>query len=230
MKLTQINGDVLDLSTSQKFLDFASKGYSKSSLIVDQFNTGKFPPIPRGKTFLDIGGNVGLFSLFAAPYYEKLVILEPTPEHVEVAQDLIHCMGLGDKIEIVEKAYWPFDETVTFNVGEINSTMNSISSCNQVQQRTITVDCVTLETLFDQYPDIDFIKMDIEGAENTAYLHEDFKHVTKAKRLLMEVHSFPDLNIENIIKNVNKIQTHLVTSGMKTLSIIRDELYMSGSS
>lgn len=229
INLTQIDGNVLDLSISPIFREFYPKPYSKSGLIINQFNTGKFPPIPKGRTFLDIGGNIGLFSIFVAPYYDKIILIEPTQEHLDVAKDLVECVGLSDKIDIIGKAYWPHSETVKFNVGRQNSTMNSIELCTLVQDSVITVDCITLEILFKQYPDIDFIKMDIEGAENSLYDSEDFKNVLKSKNLLMEVHSFPDLQLENIKLNLEKIRLYLENIGMNTISVNIDELYMTNA-
>lgn len=226
MILRQINGTEIDLSVSTKFMEFASQPFSMSRLIVDQFNGGKFPEIPKGRTFLDIGGNVGLFSIFVAPFYDKVLMIEPTPEHVEVAKDLIDKLGLSNKIEIIQMAYWPFNDVIDLNVGTANSTMNSISHCGQVHQGFIEVDCVNLQSLFED-EDIDFIKMDIEGAENDVVKSEDFlKYVPKAKRLLMEVHSFPDLQLENIRKNLEYIKCELEEVGMKVISDERDELYM----
>ena len=224
--LKLIDGTLVDLSKSKKFVEFYNKPYSKSSLIIDQFNSGKFPEIPEGNTFLDIGGNIGLFSIFVSPYYKHVIMLEPTPEHLEVADDLITSLGI-ENIHVIDEAYWPFAEEVTFNVGTSNSTMNSIASCPAVQGDTINVCCTTLKDLFFLWPTIDFVKMDIEGAENDIYLHEDFKNVAKAKRLLMEVHAFPDLRLEDIRINLKNIRDHLEAElGMTTISDERDELYM----
>ena len=228
MFLKLLDGSEVDLSVSQKFMNFSEMPYSMSKLIVNQFNEGiHFPTINKARTALDIGGNVGLFSIYISPFFEKVVMLEPTPEHIEIAQDLFEKLNITN-IEIVDKAYWPYDKQVAFNIGQRNSTMNSIDSCPQVQTDMITVGCTTFKELFTEYPDVDFVKMDIEGAENEAYRHPDFEYLKCVDRFLIEVHSFPDLKIENIRKNLKKIKDRLESWGMKCMLDDRDQLYMSG--
>lgn len=143
----------------------------------------------KDKIILDIGANVGLFALHVLPYVERIVCVEPTPEHMEIQKELLdkYTDTYGqddlilpyDNIEHEQSALNSYTGKTTFNWCGINTTMNSLQSRGD---RSFEVDCITLKDLCEKYSltKVDLCKVDIEGSEwqaITAETLEPVKHI-----------------------------------------------------
>lgn len=135
----------------------------------DIYGTGKRAVQP-GDTVLDCGANVGVFVRKSLKLgAKKIIAIEPAPENLE-------CLRRNYKREIEEgrvvvysKGVWDKDDTLTFNVDPNNSAADSVV-IQRPGSHTIQVPLTTIDKIVDELKleRVDFIKMDIEGAEPNA--------------------------------------------------------------
>ena len=132
--------------------------------ILDQLNTERlYDPVLANKEnliILDVGANIGLFSLYAQDSAKQIICLEPTPVTLNILEKLT--AGI-DCIKIAPIALSDTDGEITFYINEnptINSLVNQVGAEVRVQARTI--ESLLKEQGLDQ---VDFVKCDIEGSE-----------------------------------------------------------------
>lgn len=130
---------------------------------------------PAARTIFDLGANVGLYSLLASATNPRAVIhsFEPTPQIFEILSKNIElnqfknirlnqlCVGDEDGIAFLNFCHGD---------DQSNEGMNFITA--HAAQNTVEVQQVTLDKYCQQHgiPQIDLMKMDIEGGEYKALL------------------------------------------------------------
>lgn len=137
--------------------------------------------IKPGATILDIGANVGLFALHVLPYADRMVCVEPTPQHMDIQRELV-----GELSDHEQSALHNYTGKTRFHLEPVNTTMNTIR-----QDGGIEVDCITLLDLCRKYDlqTVDFCKVDIEGSEWEAITVERIKEVAGIiKDFFVELH------------------------------------------
>jgi len=143
-------------------------------------------------TIIDIGANVGIFSLFAHFRHPeaKILCIEPcknTFQNLRMNVGFIHNI-ITDNIALGKNSPLFFFDT-------------GYSGCNLFyednKQNNYSIDGLPLHSLLKKHnitPDNSFIKIDCEGGER--YLladEEETKSLTKAKAIALEIH-FPPTN------------------------------------
>jgi len=120
--------------------------------------------ITPGCVVLDVGANVGIYTLLAAKRGAKVLAIEADPQNVERLRHHVHLNGFDDRVTIFHMAAAAKEGTVTLFRNPSNSGGSSIfRGVDPVVVRSNTIDSLNL-------PPIDVCKMDIEGAEMMALL------------------------------------------------------------
>jgi FkbM family methyltransferase len=117
---------------------------------------------------LDIGGNIGQMALLFAKLANKVYTFEPIPEVGDRLAENIELNGLGDKVILSRVALTNFSGQITFGLPpKGNRGTGSTILAEHLRSRTIQVKATTLDEFITEMgiSGIDFIKMDIEGAE-----------------------------------------------------------------
>ena len=191
-----------------------------AKIITRQINLGciydRFLKDKKDLVILDIGANVGLFTLYAKDSASRIVSVEPTPSHQHLFEKIA---GKYENVELVKAALSNKDEDINFYICTFNST------CNSLMERdgdVVKVEGLTFESLLKKVnlEHVDFCKIDIEGSEMIAITEETLKPVyDKIDRMIIEVHSTesgPNLRWEdNLIDNRRKIEEVLKKVGYK---------------
>ncbi len=147
-----------------------------------------------GLTFLDIGANIGLVSIYAVPYCSRIVAIEPDPD---TYRKLLYNTKPYPVIECYEVALAPSDGEVEFFQNDINFTASS--TVNTYGTR-ISVRGWTLERIIDYHhlTHIDVCKVDCEGAEGESL---SLLQIDLAKDIIdtyyCEVHNCPRTSWEH---------------------------------
>ena len=187
MKIKQIDGGEIELNleSEQAKAHFANPA-NYGQVIIDEFSHEPFKGyIKPNSVILDIGANIGLFALHVIPYARKIICVEPTPEHIEILQDL-----LTEQTPVIiceQSALNNFTGTALFRSDPVNTTMNALSDSPDSYE----VDCITLADLCTKYDlnHVDVCKVDIEGGEFVALTVETIKPVSKViDSFLIETH------------------------------------------
>lgn len=149
--------------------------------------------LEKGDIFLDVGANIGLFSLIASQYVEskgKIYAFEPTPEtfsrlceNVEInafSNISTFQIGLSDK-----------EEELLFNVSQAGyDAWNSFAKLKELEDScSISIKTTTLDSFLNQQEisDVNLIKIDVEGWEmNVLKGAKDLLSKEKAPVLMIE--------------------------------------------
>ncbi len=121
----------------------------------------------EGDVVLDCGAHLGLFALYiskAVGKSGKILCLEPDPENAAILRSNLERNSITNTI-VVEKALWGSTCKLSFKAeGDMAS---GVEFDEKKHGKTITVDAISYSDLIAQYGlgRVDFVKMDIEGAE-----------------------------------------------------------------
>jgi FkbM family methyltransferase len=155
-----------------KFWEPATEGTAIVAQLAEQEAkyTGFERPIHPGDIVLDCGANVGSFTRLAVDQGAAIVVaVEPAPENVACLRRTFAAEIAAGKVIVYPKGVWDKDDFLTLSVSNTTSAMDSFVI--QTDTHTgVTVPLTTIDKLVLELklPRVDFIKMDIEGAEQRA--------------------------------------------------------------
>ena len=224
-----IAGNEINLSSSENYKSHALAEHSCVDAIVSQFNNEFYYYLKDQEelNLIDLGSNIGLFSLFVSPVCERVFAVEPTPSHFELLKEVVDLSGKTN-IELHQLAIGTADGEADFNIHERNSTMNSFLDCpvDPHSGKTVKVKTQTLNSFIDSL-DVDrvgFVKMDIEGFENEVIFEPSFEDaITKIDGLYVEVHDFAGLGPDRgMAVNFNKISDKMKAWGRSVQQLQAD--------
>jgi FkbM family methyltransferase len=123
--------------------------------------------VHAGDTVLDCGGNVGTFTRTALRHEAKLVVaFEPAPENIEVYRRNFKDEIAAGKVILVPKGVWDKEDVLMLKRDPHNNAADSFvllsDGSSAVPAPLTTIDNAVAELKLDR---VDYIKMDIEGAE-----------------------------------------------------------------
>lgn len=149
-------------------------------------------PFYKKATLVDVGAHKGYFSLFAyknAGPGSTLIAVEPNASNLEVLrQNLVH--NQADQVEVVAAALHSKDEAIQLYCGA--SANHTIVPAEGVvpNEDTMEVQGIQLSTLMQRYQleEVDFLKLDCEGAEYEILFGLSQAVFQKIKVISMEFH------------------------------------------
>jgi len=149
--------------------------------------------IEPGATVVDIGANIGCFSIWAAQKASRVIACEPHPDNLEILRrnaainrttnlEIIPCAisGVSGKSELF------FPENDTF--------FGRYSLQNRRGTPSVEVTCLTLEDLLLQthVTSIDLMKIDCEGSEYEILYATAGRTLSQIQQIILECHTIPD--------------------------------------
>jgi len=168
---SKLKSDFVEIDGNKMFLD------PNDSLRVSYF--GSFEPfeteivkklIKIGNNVLDIGANIGYFSLIFAKLVGnngRVYAFEPEPENFRILKKNLEINHYNNTMAI-QKAISDKNHTIKLFLGE-NTSTHSIYQSSETSA-FIDIESIKLDDFSDiQNKRIDFIKIDIEGAEIDAF-------------------------------------------------------------
>jgi FkbM family methyltransferase len=127
--------------------------------------------IRKGDVVLDCGANVGVYTRRALEEGARLVIaIEPAPENLECLRRNLAEEIAGGKAVVYPKGVWDKDDELTLYVDPGNTAAASFLNKDEKSRAVQRVPLTTIDQLVKELglDRVDFIKMDIEGAEPKA--------------------------------------------------------------
>lgn len=142
------------------------------------------------KIVIDVGANIGIVTHYMRQFSKKVYCLEPSPEHFEaLAKNKEY--NEWDNVEVFNMAVADKDGEMTLHQNSGNRTCNSLVL--PYGDGDVTVKTVRFDTFFkdNNIEHVDFIKFDVEGAEDMILRSEGFANIAdKVDAIEVEMH-FP---------------------------------------
>jgi FkbM family methyltransferase len=168
-----------------KFPDAASFVFMFNELFITEiykFKTGKKSPF-----IIDCGANIGLSVIYAKKKFPdaRIIAFEPERTIFKYLKENIS-QYKWNKVDLIEKAVWKEKALINFiNEGADANRISSINS-EEASRQSYSVEAVTLSNYITE--EVDFLKLDIEGAE-LEVLKEIEPKLKLVKKIFIEYHS-----------------------------------------
>jgi len=173
--------------------------------------------------FLDIGANIGLYTLNAAQtgFIKEIHSFEPDPRNYAQLQgnlylnkltDMVKVYKLGVSDKVGSLKFEMFPETSTGRTRVLDDNESEAVS-GEIRELSIT----TLDTLFDFKDRKILIKMDVEGHEKEAI--KGGENLLRNNKCFMQVESWPG--------NVESLKEMLVPLGYSLVNRIDEDYYFT---
>jgi FkbM family methyltransferase len=119
--------------------------------------------------FLDIGANIGYFTLLAASIVGengRVLSFEPVPANIQLLQQSI-AANTFHNITLYPRAVLETSQEIALEIGGKNSNSRVVNPDSDELERPLAT-AVVLDEVLNHLPRLDVVKMDIEGAEPRA--------------------------------------------------------------
>lgn len=156
------------------------------------------------ETIVDLGANIGSFSIWAFSKYSprKLIAVEPEKQSLKVLKTNLSLNGLKEKVVVEDRAIYNNDTGVGFK----SIKFFRIASVNENSKNRVK--SITFQSLLTKHriDCIDFLKIDIEGSEKFVLTKVNqglFKK--KVKYVSMEAHTMMGYHTRDAVKYFESI-------------------------
>jgi FkbM family methyltransferase len=164
-----------------------------------------------GDTVVDIGANIGAFSILAASLVGpsgRVIAFEPMPETFERLKENIALNGL-DNVECCNAAIDAEEGVITLHSGN-KSAYASAHNVNEVallDDRTISP-CLTLERVFKDHriDRVDLLKVDCEGSEYGIMESLRPELATRIDQIAMELHPVKGKSSKGLVDTLTALR------------------------
>ncbi len=130
--------------------------------------------LSAGQTFVDVGANIGYFSLLAASRIGEtgqVIAFEPNPVNCDLLRRSIAENGFEDVIALHPMAVAESKQTIHFSTAGVDSNGRVINPAEAAAEVVAlpTVEAVALDEALAGVERLDVMKLDVEGAEARAW-------------------------------------------------------------
>ena len=154
-------------------------------------------PFYQNAVIVDIGAHKGYFTIFAAlntAADSEIICVEPVSSNFKILERNILQQGYKN-ILLLKAAVAAFDGQLEIHLS--HDTNHSLIGENPLSGKSNAIEkvkAITLDSLISQYQldEIDFLKMDCEGAEYDILFNATFETLKRIKILSLEFHDLKD--------------------------------------
>ena len=179
--------------------------------------------IKNGDTVLDLGANIGVYTLIFAKLVGKsghVFAFEPDPTNFEILSKNVK-ENKHENVTLVQKAVSEKNDKIKLFVSKRNHASHRIFDSEE-KRNSIEVDVITLDTYFKKIKNpINFIKMDVEGVEGATLLGAS-NIIKNSKDLVIMMEYFPKW-IRKYGMNPEEILDSLIEKKFKLFNINQKE-------
>ena len=159
----------------------------------------------NSRAILDIGANKGIFSIYAAGLFPNSIIhaYEPNPQIFPILKENIRLNNLDGRCMPFNYAVWYKDEMLPFMLRNAkNPGTGQIIKYEKTTYDVKMVPGVAFTKVLRASPEVDFLKMDIEGSEYQAILHTPHDELRRIRFIAMEYHDSRDHSLDELIGHI----------------------------
>ena len=168
----------------------------------------------KDMVIIDVGANIGIVTRFMRDFAKVVYAIEPSPENFEALKKNVE-FNKWDNVVPLNFAITDKDGKANFNIWLKNRTGNSLvyDFGGGKNRKVVEVDTKRLDTFFaeNNIKEVDFVKLDVEGAEDMILYSDGFKNiVNKIKAIMVELHF-----ARSDKPRVNRLIQHILGFGFK---------------
>ncbi|MBK9329825.1 MAG: FkbM family methyltransferase [Sphingobacteriales bacterium] len=147
----------------------------------------RFPSDKKQPVIIDGGANIGLSVIYFKKLFPqaKIIAFEPDKQLFPILSQNVASFGFSD-VELVNKGLW--NETTTLSFFSEGADSGSIQNAELDNTTVHSIETVQLRDYLT-FPEVDFLKLDIEGAETNVLLDIESR-LPSVRNLFIEYHSF----------------------------------------
>lgn len=162
----------------------------------------------NGGVVVDIGANIGAFSIFAAQYGANVYAIEPEPHNLVALNNNISLSNLNSLITVVPYGISDYEGTAIISDMGGGATIKDDGIFGE------EIAITTLNTLFknNKIKIVDVLKIDVEGSEPEIILSASKKSLNKCKYITMEFDIRSGNSLGDIVKKLSETH-HVRTMG-----------------
>jgi FkbM family methyltransferase len=134
----------------------------------------------RGNVCIDGGANVGQYTVPLSKRFKQVVAVEPNPVAAAILRKNL-LLNQVTNVKVVEKAITVSGGKTRLYKGDFLSTWSTVRTSPEFT----LVDSITLSDLIGEYPEVDLIKLDVEGIEHEL-LYSARMALPKVHRIVVE--------------------------------------------
>jgi len=191
-------------------LRFKVRRYSSDgSCVVDVTREGEYFKhfgIFPGDIVVDIGANIGSFSVYAAWLQPdaRVLAVEPLQANHDLLLDNVRLNGLRN-VEAMRCGVMAKAGTIQIYHGSdaAEGSSSVIASGAVDKSKSEVVSCMAFSELLEKVPRVDFLKVDCEGAEFDFIPDAPSATLRKVRKIAMEYHDVrPDLTHKDLVRKL----------------------------
>ena len=192
---------IFDFGNGSSFLKFCLKRNSSDSMVFKQIIVHEEykqiidilkKNIPEDGIMVDLGANIGLTTLYVKSFFPSLnvVALEPEQNTYKRLHNNVKINSLRN-VTLLNKGVWSKSTTLKgdFSFRDGQDWAFRLIESNKKTDNSIEV--ISMSELMENYSirNIDFLKIDIEGAEKNLFENtQDLKWLARVKIIAIEIH------------------------------------------
>lgn len=230
-----INGEKINLNNitnvDNELLNYFNDPTNKVIEILNGFENSVYKDFisTEDKSILDLGANIGLFSLYVSPNAQRILSLEPAPKAIKIFRKL--CKNYKN-IELVPMAIADYSGKAKLFLKKKNSTQNKILPAKNLIKKiflnfisSAEIETISFQDFFSRFKIniIDFCKIDIEGSEFQILNNKNIKYFRPyIKKIYLELHR--NENRKDLEYSKNYFKALFVKNGYKVEDISHDSI------
>lgn len=170
-----------------------------AEVIKESFMEGIYEPyMKENMNVVEIGANIGIFTLFSYEYASKILAVEPSKEHFDILMQMLTFNNMLDKVIPINKAISNENGTSKlYHNG--NTTMYSLSDAIKSVDDTEEVEMIGLVELLKDIKHVDLMNLDVEGFESRILADSQFDTVApKIDTIVVEWHIWSGVTVSQL--------------------------------
>lgn len=162
----------------------------------------------QGGVVIDIGANIGSFSIFAANLGTTVYAIEPEPHNLSALKTNIDLNNMNSVIHVCPYAISDYKGTAVISDSGGGSTIKDDGIFGA------EVEVMSLDNFFTLYniESVDVLKIDVEGAELEIILGASKENINKCKYITMEFDVRSGKNMGDMVQKLSETH-HVRTMG-----------------
>ncbi|MHB9143656.1 MAG: FkbM family methyltransferase [Paludibacter sp.] len=194
---------IIKLRNGIEIIDREGTGYGTTAVV---FIRKHYGDIENQNIIVDIGANIGVFTLFAAEQIKSrghIYSFEPIPSNFEILQNNINHNNYNEKVTIFNMAV--SDRKGTTKMYIVSSPLHStiVNEIDSKDNQSIVVPTVSIADIIEdnKIEHIDLLKINCEGSEYDIIYSLDNEILSKISEIRMEYHNVDENknNLDGII-------------------------------